>query len=126
MKRNAKISKVVKSYANDIVNNVKQSNSNISIELDYSVLTNTAQTESAQTAIIVTDLGIVVVRPDFKKKSAQATIFKVGEAERLKKEGFEQEWIERHGRIYGALMPYNEDNVIVLSYYLSHKIDINK
>jgi hypothetical protein len=126
MKRNAKVSKAVKSYANDIVNNIKQSNSNISIELDFSVLTNTNQTESAETAIIVTDIGIVVVRPDFKKKSAQAAIFKVGEAERLKKEGFEQEWIEKHGRVYGMLMPYNEDNVTVLSYYLSHKIDINK
>jgi hypothetical protein len=126
MKRNAKVSKAVKSYANDIVNNIKQSNSNISIELDFSVLTNTNQTESAETAIIVTDIGIVVVRPDFKKKSAQAAIFKVGEAERLKREGFEQEWIEKHGRVYSMLMPYNEDNVTVLSYYLSHKIDINK
>ena len=124
MKRNVKVSEAVKSYANDIINTIKQSNYSISVELEFSPTFNTTRTEEADSAIIVSDIGMVVVRPDFKKKSAQAAIFKVGEAARLEKEGFDPDWINEHGRVYGALMPYNEDSIVILSYYLTHKVEL--
>ena len=126
MKLNAKVDQAVKDYANDIVNAVKQTKYDISIELDFATAANIAETEEASSAIIASDLGIVVVWPDFKAKSARAAIFKVGEAERLEKEGFDPDWIEENGKVYGALMPYTEDSVTTLSYYLSHKIDLKK
>ena len=126
MKLNTKVDQAVKDYANDIVNAVKQTKYDISIELDFATAANIAETEEASSAIIASDIGIVVVWPDFKKKSAGAAIFKVGEAERLEKEGFDPDWIEENGKVYGAIMPYNEDSVAVLGYYLSHKIDLNK
>ena len=126
MKLNKKIDQAVKDYANDIVKVVKQSKFDISVELEFSPAANIAETEEAASAIIASDLGIVVVFPDFKKKSASAAIFKVGEAHRLEQEGFDPDWIEENGKIYGALLPYNEDNVVTLGYYLSHKIDLKK
>jgi len=122
MKLNTKVDRAVHRYAEDIVDAVKQSKYNISVELDFSPAANITETEEASSAIIASDLGIVVVWPDFKAKSARAAIFKVGEAERLEKEGFDPDWIEENGKVYGALLPYNEDNVTILGYYLSHKI----
>jgi hypothetical protein len=125
MKINTKVDKAVHNYANDIVNAIKQSKFDISVELDFSPAANITETEEASSAIIASDLGIVVVWPDFVAKSARAAIFKVGEAERLEKEGFDPDWIEENGKVYGALMPYTEDNVSILGYYLSHKINKN-
>ena len=126
MKLNTKVDRAVRDYANDIVKVVKQSKFDISIELDFSPAANITETEEAASAIIASDLGIVIVWPDFKKKSARAAIFKVGEAHRLEQEGFDPNWIEENGKVYGALLPYNEDNVTTLGYYLSHKIDLKK
>lgn len=122
MKLNNKVDKAVRDYAKDIVDAVKQSKYDIEVELDFSPATNTAETEEAASAVITSDMGIVVVWPDFSKKSARAAIFKVGEARRLEQEGFDQQWIEDHGPVWGALLPYNEDNVNLLGYYLSHKL----
>jgi hypothetical protein len=126
MKLNRKVDKAVKDYAHDIIDAVKQSKYNIEIDLEFSPAANLSETEEASSAIIASDIGIVVVFPDFKEKSARAAIFKVGEAERLEKEGFDRDFIEEHGEVYGALMPYNEDSVVTLGYYLSHKINLKK
>jgi len=125
MKHNFKVDKAVKDYANDIVNAVKQSKFDIEVDLDFAPAANIAETEEASSAIITSDIGIVVVWPDFKKNTARAAVFKVGEAKRLEQEGFDRDWIDEHGKVYGDLLPYNEKNVSILGYYLSHKINEN-
>jgi len=122
MKLNIAVENAVKKYANDIIDTIKQEKYNVEVDLDFSPAANLNETEEASSAIIVSDLGIVVVFPDFKKCSARAAVFKVGEAKRLEKEGFDKDWIEEHGEVYGALLPYNEKNVNILGYYLTHKI----
>jgi len=122
MKLNLAVENAVKKYANDIIDAIKQEKYNVEVDLDFSPAANLNETEEASSAIIASDLGIVVVFPDFKKSSARAAVFKVGEAKRLEKEGFDKDWIEEHGEVYGALLPYNEKNVNILGYYLTHKI----
>jgi hypothetical protein len=125
MKHNTKVDQAVKDYANDIINVVKQSRFDIEVDLEFAPAANIGETEEACSAIIASDIGIVVVWPDFKKGSARAAVFKVGEAKRLEKEGFDRDWIDEHGQIYGALLPYDKKNVNILGYYLSHKINEN-
>ena len=50
----------------------------------------------------------------------------LGEMRRMQMEGFEEEFIEKEGKIYGKLLPFTESNAEVFAYYLTHKIDVNK
>ena len=124
MKTNAKVTEAVVQYADEIVNSVKQTRYDIELELDYMESVSADGKQGATQAIITSELGIVVVFPDFKKKSASAATLNVGLMRAMEKEGYDQETIEKQGQIYSKLLPYSPVNAELLAYYLTHKINV--
>jgi hypothetical protein len=76
----------------------------------------------SSTAIITSDLGVVIVFPDFKTKSAKAAIVNLGLIKAMQAEGYDKEYIENEGSIYSTLFPLNKESTHLLGYYLTHKI----
>jgi len=113
-------------YVKDIVDCIKEHDYTLDIDIDTVEMANVKETEIANGAVITTQLGAVAVMPDFVKRNAKACIVKLGEISRLYKEGFDEEFIDTKGQIYGSLMSFNEKNVKALGYYLTHKIDFNE
>jgi hypothetical protein len=124
MKTNTKVTEAVVQYADEIVSSVKQTKYDIEIELDYMESTSADGKQGATQAVITSELGIVVVFPDFKKKSASAATLNVGLMRAMEKEGYDQETIEKQGQVYSKLLPYSTVNAELLAYYLTHKINV--
>lgn len=126
MNPNEKIISAVENYANEIIKSIKEYNATMEVDLDFTEATNVEETESARSALITTPIGVVVVIPDFKKNGASACILNLGEMNRMHAEGFDEAFIEKEGRIYGKPMTCNKNNIEVLGYYLTHKLDVQK
>jgi len=126
MKPNETVVDAVKAYANDIVQSAKAYNIDTDVDVDFDDAFNTEETESATAAVITSKLGVVMVFPDFVKKSACASIYNVGLAKWMIAEGFSEERVHEEGKVFGATMPHNKKNVETLGYYLTHKIDHTK
>lgn len=126
MKSNEKVIKAVESYAETIINAIKEQQFECDYDLDYAEAFNDTNTEEARSALITTSIGVVIVVPDFKKKTAQACTLNLGEMRRMQLEGFDEQFIEREGKIYGQLLPFTVTNAEVLAYYLTHKLNLNK
>ena len=122
MKLHIVIDDVVKNFATDIIVSAKEYNPDIDIDISFYECMNDSQTQVAHQAIITSDIGIITIFPDFAKKSAQATIIRVGELKRLIAEGFDDEFIDAEGKVYGDLLDYNEKHVKMFGYYLTHKL----
>lgn len=75
-------------------------------------------------AFVSTDLGRVLVVPDFKNKSAAALVINMGAVSAMLKEGFTYHQIATEGRIYSDPVPYTPSSVEVLGYYLTHRLNI--
>lgn len=123
---NEKIDAAVRQYAQDIVEEVKNLNIDAEVETEYIEGTNQENTESAACALLITDLGGVVIWPDFIENSASATIFLSGNLERMIKEGFTESQIDSECPMFSALLPHKDENVELLAHYLTHKIDPSK
>jgi adenosyl cobinamide kinase/adenosyl cobinamide phosphate guanylyltransferase len=87
----------VRDYAADIIVEAKEYDINADIDVTFYEANDSTETRSAHEAIITSEIGMVIVFPDFKKNSAQATIVNVGEMKRLVAEGFDEEFIENEG-----------------------------
>lgn len=125
MKSNEKVIKAVEQYAEAIVNAIKEYQYDFDYDLDYAEAYNDTNTEEARSALITTSIGVVVVIPDFKKKAAKACVLNLGEMRRMQLEGFDEEFIENEGKIYGDLLSFTATNAEVLAYYLTHKINVD-
>jgi len=123
---NKKVDTAVKQYTKAIVNAAKEYKEDIDIDIDISEALNVDEDQSSTQALIKTELGVVIVLPDFKKMSAQATVVKLGIMKALKDEGFDEEFINTNGEIYGSLLIKSQKNAKVFGYYLTHKIDPTK
>jgi|CryBogDrversion2_4_1035264.scaffolds.fasta_scaffold79945_1 hypothetical protein len=123
---NKKVDTAVKQYTKAIVNAAKEYKEDIDIDIDISEALNVDEDQSSTQALIKTELGVVIVLPDFKKMSAQATVVKLGIMKALKDEGFDEEFINTNGEIYGSLLTKSQKNAKVFGYYLTHKIDPTK
>ena len=93
-----------------------------SADVDYTPCINKEQTVQADSATITSEFGIVIVFPDFIRKSAGAAILKVGVINSMQQEGFDEEFIENEGEIYGDLLPFTKENAELFGYYLTHKL----
>lgn len=126
MTPNEKIISAVESYVNEIIEEIKQQSFETEIDLDFVEATNVDNTQSAKSALITTPIGAVVIIPDFVKNKAQACILKLGEIKCMEAEGFDEEFIEKNGKIYGKPLIKNKKNIETLAYYLTHKLDVKK
>lgn len=122
-----KTENAVKEYVAEIME-VASSYNEYSGELDvnYDLLANSSETLWASSATIVSEFGVAVVFPDFKHKTAKATVLNVGLVNAMQMEGFDEEYINKEGQVYGNLLDKNRENVEMFSYYLTHKLDTKK
>ena len=125
MKINEKVDNTVKDFTADIINVAKEYNYNSDIDVITTELTSLDKTQAARQNTVTSEIGMIIVFPDFYHNSAQATIVNIGEIKRLEAEGFDDEFIEKKGVIYQDLVTYTEENVRTLAYYLTHKINFN-
>ena len=123
MKLNAAADKAVKDFTADIIVSAKEFNKNIDISIDYHEVHNTDITLYAHKITLTSSFGKVIVFPDFAKNNTKAAILHLGELNRLRKEGFDEEFIHTQGVIYGSLVDYNKTHIKMLGCYLTHKIN---
>jgi len=113
----------VRAYAEEIIANVKERDPKVYVVLDIDQSECNSKPLHASQATITSELGVVIVFPNFKKKSACAAILNVGKVEYLEKEGFDEEFI-KNSTIYSSLLDNdNPDHVKTLGYYLTTKIN---
>lgn len=115
----------VKAFAADIVTAAKESNFDLDIDVDFSLCFDTREIKWANSAVITSELGIVIVFPNFKKQSAAAAIVNMGKINAMEKEGFSEEEIDQ-APIYGTLLPKSSSHAKDFGYYLSNKINSPK
>jgi hypothetical protein len=124
IKPDDKAAEAVCHYAQEIVAAVKLSNFEVEVEVEYIEAVSADNKLSANSAYITTDLGVVVVFPNFKRKNAMAAILNAGLVRCMEREGYDDDYIEKNGKIYSKLLPCNKENVNMFGYYLTHKVDI--
>lgn len=110
-------------YAHDIVHAANLQNKDINVAIDFGLAVNSAETLSAAKAKIESMLGTIIVVPNFKKQSSTAYILNRGIINRMLKEGFTEEFVQRNGNIYSDEFEFTQKNVKLLGYYLTHKIN---
>lgn len=123
MKFNEAADSAVKEYTELIIAAAKSYKFDIDIDAEFSEITDKAGKNYASSSTIISEIGVVVVFPDFKKKTAKAAPYNVGLARAMEMEGYTEKYIESEGRVFGALIPVNETNADLLAYFLTHKIN---
>lgn len=124
MKLNKKVDQAVQKYMESIVSAVKEESFDMDIDVDEEEALNENRTESARSFLITTKIGSVIIIPDFNNYAAMACILNVGMINYLQAEGFDENFIETEGRIYGDPKPHTDNNVNAFAYYLTHKINV--
>lgn len=122
MKTDCKASLTVRRYTDAIVAAAQNYDPEVDIELEYMEALSEDETCSADQAYIVTSLGIILVLPDFKKSSAVATIYNVAQEKYYRKEGFEEDWIDAHAKVFSRFRVFSKANAKLFGYYLTHKL----
>ena len=127
MKFDAKLDKVadtaVKTYTELIVAAAKNYKFEIDIDVDFTEAIDTTGKRAASSATIISELGVVIVFPNFKNKSAEATTYNIGLSRAMLSEGYEEEYIEKEGKVFGALMSASQSNADIFGFFLTHKLD---
>ncbi len=117
----------VKDFTNDIVEFLKKQEAvKDNVDVDFDNVINADHSLHALSAIITTKFGMVTVLPDFIKRKSWACIVHMGVIKGMQQEGFDEEYIQKEGHIYGSLLEYNKMNVKILGTYLSCKMDFSK
>jgi len=123
MKFNKAADSAVKEYTELIIAAAKVYKFDIDIDAEFSEITDKTGKNYASSSTIISEIGVVVVFPDFKKKTATAAPYNVGLARAMEMEGYTEEYIESEGRVFGELLPIAQTNAEVLAYFLTHKIN---
>jgi hypothetical protein len=122
-KTDVQVNECVREFAHDIIHSAQLQNKEIKVSIDFDTAINSDQTLIAAKARINSDLGTIMVFPNFGKKSSSAYILNRGMINRMRKEGFSEEFIQRNGGIYSDQFNFTQKNVKMLGYYLTHKIN---
>ena len=110
-------------YAQDIIHAANLQNKDIDVAIDFDIAVNSTSTLSAAKAKIESALGAIMVFPNFKTQSSTAYILNRGVINRMLKEGFTEEFVQRNGNIYSDEFEFTQKNVKLLGYYLTHKLN---
>ena len=110
-------------FAHDIIHSAQLQNKDIEISIDFDTAISSDRTRVAAKARINSLLGTIMVFPNFGKNSSSAYILNRGIINRMRKEGFSEEFIQRNGGIYSDQFNFTQKSVKQLGYYLTHKIN---
>ena len=117
------IDEAVKEYALKIIEKAQDyTDYSGEIDVDFNNCSSADGKYNTIQATITSEIGVIVVLPQFFKRSAVACIINLGLINALQMEGFDEEYIEKSGKIYGVLKPPTTNNIKKFAYYLTHKI----
>lgn len=115
----------VMEFAHSICRWIAENHPDVEIALDdddYAISTD--KQRYTRQAFVATNLGRVLIIPDFVNSSSAAMVINMGAVSAMLKEGFTHEQIAEEGRIYSNPIPYTSSGVEVLGYYLTHHLNI--
>jgi hypothetical protein len=115
------IDQKVEKFAEAINDTIIKNYPHIELTITGDSAENTDHTLRAQRIYLKTDHGVVIVMPDFNNRSAAACVVNVRLWRWMSMEGFDDEAIDREGKLLSNPLPHTDSNVEILSYYLSHK-----
>lgn len=110
-------------FTHDIVHAAELQNKDCKVSVDFDTAMNSDETLIAAKAKIDSQLGTIMVLPNFGKKTSCAYIINRGVINRMLQEGFTEEFVQRNGNIYSDQFEFTQKNVKLLGYYLTHKIN---
>ena len=122
-KTDVQVNECVMEFAHDIIHSAQLQNKDIKVSIDFDTAISSDQTRVAAKARIDSDLGTIMVFPNFGKNSSSAYIVNRGIINRMRKEGFSEEFIQRNGGIYSDQFNFTQKSVRQLAHYLTHKIN---
>ena len=105
-----------------IVRKVNSLNPSIEVDVDHGTCLNSTEEYSSSQASISSKFGIIVILPNFRNKTAYGCVLNKGIIHNMQSEGFDDEFIQSEGKIYSDPIVFNDSNVHLLGYYLTHKI----
>jgi hypothetical protein len=121
------VDEAVRDYAFKIVEKAREyTDYNGEIDVDFNPCQSADGKHNVSQATITSEIGVVVVFPNFFKKNATACIVNLGLINAMQMEGFDEEYIEKDGKIYGTLIPQTANSVEIFAHYLTHKIKPDK
>lgn len=94
----------------------------VRIDVNLDLCLNSSEQYASNQAAIISDLGVVAVFPDFVNRTASACIVNRGVIHNMKSEGFDDDFIQDNGKIYSNPIPFTQQSIDMLGYYLTHKI----
>jgi hypothetical protein len=119
----ARTNECVMEFTHDIIHSAELQNKDIKLSVNFDTAINSDQTLVAAKARLDSDLGTIMIFPNFGKKTSVAYIINRGIINRMLKEGFTEEFVQRNGSIYSDEFEFTQKNVKLLGYYLTHKIN---
>ena len=125
MKINKKADADVKKYVKFIQALCEKLDSDVKLEVEFTDGINAAEDTSASMASITSEYGIVIVLPDFIKSNASAFVYNTAMESYYRKEGFEDDWIEKNAKVFSKPLPFSLEHALCLSHYLTHKLNDN-
>jgi hypothetical protein len=105
-----------------IVHEAKILKPSVEVDVNLDMCLDSSEQYTANQACLISDLGTIAVFPCFRNKMAYAYIVNKGIIHNMQSEGFDDEFIQTHGKIYSDPIAFSKDTVHLLGYYLTQKI----
>ena len=113
----------VRAYVESIVSRVNTMDPTVICDVVYDDALNTDETQRAAECCIRTDLGMVIVFPNFKTDGAAAAILNRGLVQSMILEGFDDADLEK-ANVYGTLLEHTEYNVECFAKFLTTDLNM--
>ena len=111
----------VEKFADAIHEDIRENFPDIPVLITGDTARNSDETLHCQRIYLKTDYGVVVIMPNFKDRCAAASIINLRLWRWMTLEGFDDEAIDREGRLLSKPVNYSQNMVEVMSYYLTHE-----
>jgi len=122
MRLNKTIDAAVKEYAAELKTEVSKVNNSLVVDVVFHDVPKSDKKQTAHAATVLTDIGAVIIFPDFRKKTAVAVAINIGLLYSAENEGFTDKEIEDNIPYFGKKFYYRDKkNVKSLVKYLTVK-----
>lgn len=111
-----KVEKFVDAIQRDILKNFPDA----SVQMTGDTVSNSTETLHCQRVYLKTQHGVVVVMPNFVDRCAAASIINLRLWRWMILEGFDDNAIDKEGKLLSKPINHTESAVEIMSYYLTH------
>jgi hypothetical protein len=116
----------VEKYADAIREWILKEFPDVEVTMTADTASNTEGDLHTQRVYLKTDFGVVIVMPNFAERCAAACTINLGLWHGMILEGFDDDTIDKEGKLLSKPLNHSEHSVELLGYYLTHKIFGNK